>query len=256
MSTNNDFDYSLIRVGIDLGTTNSEAATSLNVGNRVEIVKNLEGDDYTPSIFAIDRGGNYLIGKRAKAKTASLHKEDIENSKREIKRLMGLDEKQFFSRANKEFTPEEISAEILKSLRSDILAKKNGVNIFSAVITVPANFETPQKEATLRAGKLAGFDYVELLQEPVAAAIAYGCDQDNADSNYLVFDFGGGTFDAAIISSRDKVLNIINHGGDNFLGGKDIDKALYDNVILPAIKKEFKVTTFTEEVVEYLKFIA
>ena len=249
-------DYGLIRVGIDLGTTNSEIATSINDDNRVEIVKNTEGDDYTPSLFAIDRGGNYLVGKNAKGKLCSLKDDDHKNAIREVKRLMGFNEKRFFSRIDKELLPEDISAEILKSLRSNVLTKKSDAKLFSAVITVPAYFETPQNEATKRAGHLAGFEYVELLQEPVAAAIAYGCDKEDEDSSYLVFDFGGGTFDAAVVSSRNKVLNVVNHGGDNFLGGKDIDKAICDEVIIPALKKDYSVANLSEGAENILKFHA
>ena len=224
--TINKIDNSVIRIGIDLGTTNSEVAVCF--GDSVEIVKNSRGDEYTPSVFGIDKGGNPVVGKVAYTKLFQTGTDDeIQNNKAEIKRLMGTNEKVKFPRAKKTYTPEEISAEILKSLKNDVLRKYSSAPTFAAVVTVPAYFDSLQNEATKRAGQIAGFDYVVLLQEPIAAAMSYGFNT-NDNANWLVYDLGGGTFDVALISSQDGLLKVLEHGGDNFLGGKDIDKALVE----------------------------
>ena len=130
--------------------------------------------------------------------------------------------------------PEEISAEILKTLKSDVQRKHPDMSLDAAVITVPAYFSTVQSEATKRAGALAGFKQIVLLQEPIAAAIAYGF-LNQKNENWLVYDFGGGTFDVALVASRDGSLTVLAHAGDNFLGGKDFDAAIIQNLILPSL---------------------
>lgn len=240
--TTNRIESGVIRIGIDLGTTNSEVATDF--GNTLEVVKNTRGDEYTPSVFGIDKGGNPVIGKVAYAKLfQTATKEETQNNKAEIKRLMGTNEKVTFPRAKRTYSPEEISAEILKSLRNDVLRKYPEAPTFAAVITVPAYFDSLQNEATKRAGQIAGFDYVVLLQEPIAAAMSYGFNSSE-DANWLVYDFGGGTFDVALISSQDGLLKVLEHGGDNFLGGKDIDKAIVEQILVPAILREYKLQDF------------
>ncbi|MCR5572816.1 MAG: Hsp70 family protein, partial [Candidatus Saccharibacteria bacterium] len=228
MSSNNNRDESIIRIGIDLGTTNSEIAYCDN--DEIEILKNAQGMDYTPSVFGISKSGNKIVGKIAYDKLFSGSKEDYANIKREVKRLMGTNEKIHFSRANRDFTPEEISSEIIIHLKENISRKYPDAKQIAAVITIPAHFESLQCEATKRAGELAGFDYVELVQEPIAAAISHGFD-DDSNTNILVYDLGGGTFDVALISSNDGILKVVGHGGDNYLGGKDIDRILVDDVI-------------------------
>lgn len=240
--TTNETDNSVIRIGIDLGTTNSEVAACY--GDSIEVVKNARGDEYTPSVFGIDKGGNLVVGKVAYTKLFETATEDeAQNNKAEIKRLMGTNEKTKFPRAEKSYLPEEISAEILKSLKNDVLRKYPEASAFAAVITVPAYFDSLQNEATKRAGQLAGFDYVVLLQEPIAAAMSYGFNANN-NANWLVYDFGGGTFDVALISSQDGLLKVLEHGGDNFLGGKDIDKLLVEQVLVPAILREYNLKKF------------
>ena len=240
--TTNKIDNGVIRIGIDLGTTNSEVAACFK--DAVEVVKNARGDEYTPSVFGIDKGGNPAVGKVPYAKLfQTATEEETQNNKAEIKRLMGTNEKVRFSRTKKTYTPEEVSAEILKSLKNDVLRKYPEASTFAAVITVPAYFDSLQNEATKRAGQLAGFDYVVLLQEPISAAMSYGFNT-NDNENLLVYDFGGGTFDVALISSQDGLLKVLEHGGDNFLGGKDIDKALVEQVLVPAILREYKLKKF------------
>ncbi|MDO4729823.1 MAG: Hsp70 family protein, partial [Candidatus Saccharibacteria bacterium] len=249
----NNIDNSVIRVGIDLGTTNSEIAICPS-GN-VEIIKNSLSDEFTPSVFGYDKLGNKIVGKHALKKIASFREEDIDNVKREVKRLMGTGEKVGFSYAGKKMLPEEISAEILKTLRDDALRNNPDINLKSAIITVPAYFDSVQNEATVRAGNLAGFEQVTLLQEPIAAAMAYGFNR-SIDANWLVYDFGGGTFDVALISSTDGMLKVIEHGGNNFLGGKDIDAAIVDEVIKPELLSRYKIKSFSKVVDEKLKVIA
>ena len=153
--TTNKIDTSVIRIGIDLGTTNSEVAACF--GDSVEVVKNARGDEYTPSVFGIDKGGNPVVGKVAYAKLfQTATEEETQNNKAEIKRLMGTNEKVKFPRAKKSYSPEEVSAEILKSLKNDVLRKYPDASTFAAVITVPAYFDSLQNEATKRAGQIAG----------------------------------------------------------------------------------------------------
>jgi molecular chaperone DnaK len=253
-------DNSIIRIGIDLGTTNSEI--SANIDGDAEVVKNTQGDEYTPSVFGIDKAGNELVGRKAYDKLfKSSSNSESQNFKAEVKRLMGTSEKVEFQRAGKSLSPEEVSSKILISLKNDLLRKYSDFDTKGAVITVPAYFNTLQNEATKRAGKLAGFDYVTLLQEPIAAAMAYGFKQD-INENWLVFDFGGGTFDAALISSKDGIMSVIEHGGDNFLGGKDIDNLLIEEILVPAISAEFSIIDFSDTNEKYkgtlakLKYIA
>lgn len=238
-----------IEIGIDLGTTNSEIAT--NVGGEIQIVKNYLGDDYTPSVVGINKGKTLIVGKKAyEALNKFATDDELANNKSEIKRLMGTDKKTHFSRIQKDFTPEEISSEILKGLKADVVAKDSNINTQGVVITVPAYFSTVQAEATKRAGLLAGFKHVVLLQEPIAAAISYGF-SNKLNENWLVYDFGGGTFDVALISSKDGDLKVLEHNGDNFLGGKDIDLAIIDKLIVPFLEKKYQLKDFNRGNQEY-----
>lgn len=234
-----------IQIGIDLGTTNSEIATNHN--ESIEIIKNIYGNEYTPSVFGFDKVKNIMVGKKAYEKLyKDTSEEDIKNCRAEVKRIMGTPEKVYFSRVARYLTPEEISAEILKSLKEDVLRKFPQIQVNSAVITTPASFDTTQAEATKRAGNLAGFHHVVLLQEPIAAAIAYGY-MNAKNENLLVYDFGGGTFDVALISSKGGSLTVLGHNGDNFMGGKDFDKLIMNEVIVPEIKKHYSLAQFEEK---------
>jgi len=249
-----------IQIGIDLGTTNSSVA--INNNGNIEIIKKPGGVEYTPSIFGFDKSVNKVVGQKAYEsfyKDAS--KDEIKNYKPEVKRLMGTSEMFYFERANVKMGPEEISAEILKSLKEDILRKYPDFNTIAAVITVPAAFSVLQSEATKRAGNLAGFRHVVLLQEPIAAAIAYGF-TNTKNENWLIYDFGGGTFDVALIASKDRALSVLGHNGDNFLGGKNFDLEIVDKVIVPKILSKFSLNDFNRGNEKYrsifsqLKFFA
>src|SRR5574344_2941699 len=202
-----------IEIGIDLGTTNSEIAI-LNNGN-IEIIKNAHGDEYTPSVFGINKAKDEEVGKKPYVRYfKDCSNQEIENNKPEIKRLMGTSQKVLFSRVDKEYSPEEISAKILNTLKQDAVRKNSTINTTGVVIAIPAQFSTVQAEATKRAGEIAGFKYVVLLQEPIAAAISYGFG-NHQNENWLVYDLGGGTFDSALISSKDGNLKVLSHSGDN-----------------------------------------
>ena len=238
-----------ILIGIDLGTTNSEIA--INANGKVQIIKNSFGDEYTPSVFGFDKSKNEVVGKRAYERLyKDASKEEFKNNKAEIKRLMGTEETIFFERAKAKMTPEKISGEILKSLKEDLLRKHADFNTDAVVITVPAAFSTLQSEATKRAGNLAGFKHVVLLQEPIAAAVAYGFG-NTKNENWLIFDFGGGTFDVALIASKNGVLSVLGHNGDNFLGGKNIDYLILDEVIVPELIEEFSLANFNRSNEKY-----
>ncbi len=211
-------------VGIDLGTTNSAAAVF--DGERVSVVRNAQGATVTPSVVRLDRAGRVTVGTRARR----FLEQDPANTAAEFKRLMGTGRAIEFPAAGVSRKPEELSAEILKGLRADI-TDQLGVAIERCVISVPALFELPQSAATSEAARLAGFDRVELLQEPIASALAAGwrADGDGAGS-WLVFDLGGGTFDASLLETRDGLLRVVGHDGDNFLGGRDFDWAITEHL--------------------------
>ena len=227
--------------GIDLGTTNSAIARFEN-GCSVVKKSNL-GSDTTPSCVAVTPKGRILVGHKALGQYQKDHQLAFikdgytVNSFVEFKRLMGTDEKFHCSYNDTDYTPEELSSEVLKELRRYILDDEAK----TAVITVPAMFDNNQKDATKRAAKMAGFDYFELIQEPVAASIAYGIGAKTRNSYWLVFDLGGGTFDVALMHIEDGIMKAIDTAGNNKLGGKDIDAAIVKELIIPKIKEEYKI---------------
>lgn len=231
-----------IQIGIDLGTSNSEVA--VNDNGQIKIVKNIFNDEYTPSVFGIGKSKNKIIGKVSYEK---LYKdsspEEFLNNKGEVKRLMGTSETVHFSRIDEDMTPEQISSEILISLKEDVVRKYKEISSVGVVITVPAYFSVLQAEATKRAGNLAGFKHVVLLQEPIAAAMAYGF-MGSQNENWLVYDLGGGTFDVALISSKEGTLSVLGHNGDNFLGGKNFDLEIIDKIIIPAVLDKYEIQDF------------
>jgi len=230
-----------INYGIDLGTTNS-AIARMEKGEAV-IKKTDTLKDTMPSCVSFNRKGKIMVGDKAYNQFGidrryALTKTDYTtNSFVEFKRTMGTDSTYFASNIDKKLNSEELSAEVLKKLRSFI----SDDEIQSIVVTVPARFTINQKDATRRAAELAGFSHTELLQEPIAASLAYGIDAENKDGYWIVFDFGGGTFDVALLIVEDGIMKIIDTEGDNHLGGKNIDSAIVDEMILPYLKENYNL---------------
>lgn len=207
-----------IILGIDLGTTNSVVSYMQDDG-KWKVIPNPEGPNTTPSVVAFKPNGEEIVGFAAKRQL--LTNPDTVAS---IKRKMGTNEKVHISCLNKDFTPQEISAKILAYMKK--YAEDNlGEKISKAVITVPAYFNDSQRQATKDAGQIAGLDVVRIINEPTAAALAYGEDSDK-DEKILVYDLGGGTFDVSILEIADGTFEVISTAGDNHLGGDDWDNAL------------------------------
>jgi len=231
-----------IDYGIDLGTTNS-AIFRMEKGE-AKVIKVEVTDDTMPSCVYFNKRQGVVVGKSAyhsmksdKRKATKKWKDNSTNTYIEFKRKMGTDEKFTSSNMGKDFSAEELSAEVLKSLKSFVQDEV----VRSVVITVPAKFTTSQKDATMRAAKLAGFEHCELLQEPIAAAMAYGLKSTEKNGYWMVFDFGGGTFDAAMLKVEDGIMQVFDTEGDNYLGGKNLDYAIVDELIIPYIEENFVI---------------
>ena len=220
-----------VNFGIDLGTTNSLIA-KFDKGN-IEIFKNPNGfKESLPSIVGY-RNDAIIVGDKAKTYAERDPKSVISR----FKRKMGTTETMKIASLNTSKSPVELSAEILKELKNFV---HTGEKVDSAVITIPASFDTVQSNATKEAGELAGFKNVILLQEPIAASLAYANKEKNIDlknSQWIVYDFGGGTFDVALVKIVEGELTVIDHEGDNFLGGTDFDSKLVEEIISPQIMK-------------------
>lgn len=236
-----------IDYGIDLGTTNSAIARM--DGGDVRIRKSLDGQmDTTPSCVSFTKKRVQFVGTKAfnsmelEQKTALkywLAESQVmpRNAFAEFKRTMGTTELYESSYLERSFSSEELSAEVLKKLRSNV----DDETFAAAVITVPAMFKQPQIDATQRAAELAGFQYCELLQEPIAASIAYGMSGKGGDGYWLVFDFGGGTFDAALMRVEEGIIKVVDTSGDNHLGGKNLDYAIVDQILIPHLAEEYSI---------------
>ncbi len=214
-------------IGIDLGTTNS--AVSIMEAGKPEILINSEGGRTTPSVVALSND-QIIVGSLAKRQAVA----NPTNTIYSIKRKMGTSEK--VSLGNKQYTPEEISAMILQKLKKDA-EDALGQKILKAVITVPAYFTDSQRKATKDAGKIAGLEVLRIINEPTAAALAYGLDKKHAHT-VLVFDLGGGTFDVSILELDDGVFEVKSTSGDNHLGGDDFDQKIIDYLIVDFKQKE------------------
>lgn len=228
-----------VSFGIDLGTTNSCIAKFED--DVVRVFRNVDQMNVTPSAVRMEKTGRIIVGRRAYSSRQS----SPENVAIEFKRWIGQKDKFTFASSGSSMTAEELSAEILKSLLSDVLQQTNS-QPDAAVITVPAAFGQLQCEATARAAKLAGLSHFPLLQEPIAAAIAYGIKPGAEGQRWLVFDLGGGTFDVAIISSRDGQLHVLDHRGHNHLGGKDIDNEIVTAFLMPQLAEHFRLPNANE----------
>ena len=224
----------VIEFGIDLGTTNSCIARWENGG--VRVYQNNDQMNVTPSAIHILKTGRTIVGRRAHAALLT----DSDNVAIEFKRWLGQKDRKAFPSIGREFSSEELSAEILKSLKEDV-KRATGQEVQSAVITVPAAFGALQCEATARAASLAGLVEAPLLQEPVAAAIGYGVKPGSENQKWLVFDLGGGTLDIAVVSTKEGRLNVLEHRGNNLLGGKDVDRLLLEKIIIPSLKTQYAI---------------
>ena len=234
-----------IDYGIDLGTTNS-AISRMENGEAV-IKKTDTLKDTMPSCVYVNKKKAVQVGdaaynamKRDKLKAMKSFDADAVNSFSEFKRTMGSDKTYYCANMEKDFSSEALSAEVLKALKSFV----SDESFSSVVITVPAKFTINQKDATLRAAiELAGFTQCELLQEPIAASMAYGLSANSEDGYWLVYDFGGGTFDAALVKVEEGIMKVVDTEGDNYLGGKTLDSAIVDEIIIPYVSKNFEISS-------------
>ena len=230
-------------VGIDLGTTNSVVAAVME-GGQAEVIPNAEGGRTTPSVVAFTDDGQRLVGQVAKRQAILNPEATIYSAKRFIGRKWGeVDEEAKivsykvvkgpndavrFEVRGKQYSPEEISALILRKLAEDA-AKFLGERVTEAVVTVPAYFNDAQRQATRDAGRIAGLEVLRIINEPTAAALAYGLDRKGSET-VLVFDLGGGTFDVSVLDIGDGVVEVRATAGDTHLGGDDFDRRIVDHL--------------------------
>ena len=213
-------------IGIDLGTTNS--CVAVMEGGEAVVIANSEGARTTPSVVGLNNAGERLVGQVAKRQAVT----NPANTVASVKRHMGTDHK--VTMGDSSYTPQEISAMVLQKLKADAEAYL-GETVSQAVITVPAYFSDSQRQATKDAGKIAGLEVLRIINEPTAAALAYGVDKDSQDQKVLVFDLGGGTFDVSLMEIGDGIFEVLATSGNNRLGGDDFDQKIIDWLI-----KEFK----------------
>ncbi len=237
-----------IDYGIDLGTTNS-AICRMESGEPV-IRKTDTLKDTMPSCVSFTKKKSIKAGdsafndlKQDKRRATKSWKKTDSNTFVEFKRAMGTDTSYLSSHMGGSYSAEQLSSETLKTLKSFITDE----SVSSVVITVPAKFTINQKEATTKAATLAGFSHCELLQEPIAASMAYGISSNQKHGYWLVFDFGGGTFDAALLKVEDGIMQVFDTEGDNYLGGKNLDEALVNEVFIPYLKNKFNVETILSD---------
>jgi molecular chaperone DnaK len=209
-------------VGIDLGTTNS--VVSVLEGGEPTVIANAEGSRTTPSVVAFAKNGEVLVGEVAKRQAVT----NVDRTIRSVKRHMGTDWSVNID--GKKYTAQEISARVLQKLKRDAEAYL-GETITDAVITVPAYFEDAQRQATKEAGEIAGLNVLRIVNEPTAAALAYGLDKGETDQTILVFDLGGGTFDVSLLEIGEGVVEVKATSGDNHLGGDDWDQRVVDHLV-------------------------
>ncbi|MEZ6331328.1 MAG: molecular chaperone DnaK [Candidatus Saccharimonadales bacterium] len=239
-------------IGIDLGTTNS--AMAVMEGGKPEIIANAEGNRTTPSVVAVNKGGERLVGQTARRQAVTNPSNTVYEMKRLIGRrwtdkevqrdiklmgyemVKGSDGSVKVKMGKKEFSPEELSAMVLGKLKADAESFL-GQPVSEAVITVPAYFDDAQRQATKDAGKIAGLEVKRIINEPTAAALAYGLEKKSTDEKIAVYDLGGGTFDVSILELGDGVFEVKSTNGDTHLGGADFDRAIV-NYLLDEFKKE------------------
>ena len=214
-------------IGIDLGTTNS--CVAVMEGKTPRVIENPDGGRTTPSVVVLEKSKNFLVGVRAKRQIIT-----NPDAVASVKRKMGTEQK--ISLGSKSYTPEQISAEILTYMKNFAESRVGG-KITKAVITVPAYFNNAQRQATKNAGKIAGLEVERIINEPTAAALAYGLDKGHRNEKVLVYDLGGGTFDVSILEIGDGTFEVLATSGDNHLGGDDFDQEVV-KYLIAEFKKE------------------
>lgn len=237
-----------MKYGIDLGTTNSAICKMENGEPTIKKTDTLK--DTLPSCVSFTKKKVIKVGDSAyndlrqdKSRASKKMSKLSENVFLEFKRTMGLDTRYESKNMERSFSSEELSAEVLKALKSFV----SDDQIDACVITIPAKFKTDQIAATKRAATLAGIDHCELLQEPIAASMAYGLSSSKKDGMWLVFDFGGGTFDAALLKVEDGIMQVIDTEGDNYLGGKNLDYAIVDQIIIPYLRENYEIDAIMQD---------
>src|SRR5574344_1499209 len=224
-------------IGIDLGTTNS--CVAVMEGGEPVVIPNPEGNRTTPSVVAFSKNGERLVGQIAKRQAVT----NPDHTVISIKRDMGTNKKVKIE--GDEFTPQEISAMILQKLKTDA-ENYLGQKVEQAVITVPAYFSDSQRQATKDAGKIAGLEVLRIINEPTAAALAYGVDKETSDQKIMVYDLGGGTFDVSILDIGDGVFEVLATSGNNKLGGDDFDEKII-NYLVAEFKKSNGIDLRTDK---------
>ncbi len=224
-------------IGIDLGTTNS--CVAVMEGGETVVIPNAEGNRTTPSVVAFSKNGERLVGQIAKRQAVT----NPDNTVISIKRDMGSNRK--INIEGDEFTPQEISAMILQKLKTDA-ENYLGQKVTQAVITVPAYFSDSQRQATKDAGKIAGLEVLRIINEPTAAALAYGMDKEDKDQKIMVYDLGGGTFDVSVLDIGDGVFEVLATSGNNRLGGDDFDERVM-NYLVDEFKKSQGINVKTDK---------
>lgn len=224
-------------IGIDLGTTNS--CVAVMEGGEPVVIPNPEGNRTTPSVVAFSKNGERLVGQIAKRQAVT----NPDHTVISIKRDMGTNKK--IKIEGDEFTPQEISAMILQKLKTDA-ENYLGQKVTEAVITVPAYFSDSQRQATKDAGKIAGLNVLRIINEPTAAALAYGMDKEDTDQKIMVYDLGGGTFDVSILDIGDGVFEVLATSGNNRLGGDDFDERIM-KYLVEEFKKEQGIDLSTDK---------
>ena len=210
-------------VGIDLGTTNS--VVSVLEGGEPKVIANAEGFRTTPSVVAFTKDGEVLVGETAKRQAVT----NVDRTIASVKRHMGTDWS--FGVDDKKYSPQEISARILGKLKRDA-EEYLGDTVTDAVITVPAYFNDAERQATKEAGEVAGLNVLRIINEPTAAALAYGLDKDNSKAETIaVYDLGGGTFDISILELNSGVFEVKATNGDTYLGGEDFDNRIIEHLV-------------------------
>ena len=223
-------------LGIDLGTSNSAIAGNWN--SDLRLFKTSEGMDVLPSAIYIDKRGHKFVGVRAYEHAFT----SPGNVALGFKRLMGTKTSLEFSASGQVMTPEETSAEVIKTLFAQAVTETGSSETTGAIVTIPAAFNQMQSEATIRAAHAAGLGHVGLLQEPIAAAMAAMSRSKNKKGQFLVYDMGGGTFDLALVQNLSGSVNIVAHEGINMLGGRDFDRTILNSVVRPWLVDQFDLS--------------